>query len=106
MAHPILSVLNDEEAQWHGNLGRREAYAVSRERYTHDFDQFAKHARAEQFLRYTSRALTERRMANSDYLDRGGRNIKVHLQSPKERVRSTYIRLAKRCARHCHRSRP
>jgi hypothetical protein len=47
MAHPILSVLNDEKAQWHGNLRRREAYAISRERHTHDFDQFVKRGSAE-----------------------------------------------------------
>src|SRR5882672_10325593 len=45
MAHPILSVLNDEKAQWHGNLRRREADAISRERHTHDFDQFVKRGR-------------------------------------------------------------
>jgi hypothetical protein len=47
MAHPILSVLNNENTQWHGNLRRCEAYAISRERHTHDIDQFVKRGSAE-----------------------------------------------------------
>jgi hypothetical protein len=47
MAHPLLSVFNNEKALWHGNLRRRGAYAFSRERRTHDFDQFVKRGSAE-----------------------------------------------------------
>ena len=47
MAHPILSVFNNEKAQWHCNLWRREAYAISRERHTHDIDRFVKRGSAE-----------------------------------------------------------
>jgi hypothetical protein len=41
-----LGVFNYEEAYWHGNLWRREAFAISRERHTHDIDQFVKRGSA------------------------------------------------------------
>jgi hypothetical protein len=53
------------------------ARAFSRERRTHDFDQFVKRGSAEQFLRYVPGAVTERRMADFNYLDRG-RKVKAH----------------------------
>ena len=80
VAHSVFAVLNDKQAERHGNLRRREADALSRQRGPHDVDQFVKSRGAEQLLRDHPRAVTKRRMA--DFNDLCGSHSMIEFHEP------------------------